>query len=370
MTRPDPARTSAGTSDAGRGTSGDRRRGGSLIARAWRATLIYRPVMILLILLVVVLSIAYPDFRTANNVQNLLSTSSLLWTISIGMTFALISGGADLSVGAVAALAGIFLAKLISAGLPAGLAILLVVLGGAALSAGTNGVLIGVVGLSFFVVTLATMTTFTGVVNLWSGGNSLYVQSTFITSLATRSFLGIQLPVYIMAVTFLLALWLQRLTYFGRDVYATGGNIVAARLSGIRAARTNVIIYAITGLTAAAGGVLGTSRIGVAVPIVDNTLPLLAIAAVVLGGTSLLGGAGGVTGTALGVLFIGTLQNGLSIAGLASFWQQVVTGIILVVAVVGDRFVRRLKRRQAIEPQVPASAPESTADTSTDLAST
>ena len=139
-----------------------------------------------------------------------------------------------------------------------------------------------------------------------------------------------------MVATYLVALVVLRWTYFGRDVYAVGGNITAARLSGINVARTLIMVYAIAGLCAGIGGVIQAGRLGAASPLVGESTPLDAAAAVLLGGTSFLGGVGGVTGTAVGVLFIGTLQNGLSISGVSSFWQQVVTGVILILAIAID----------------------------------
>src|SRR5437899_824411 len=152
--------------------------------------------------------------------------------------------------------------------------------------------------------------------------------------------LGIPVPIWIMAAVFLIAFVVLRWTYFGRDVYAVGGNVDAARLSGIDVTRTLVAVYAIVGLCAALGGVIEAGRLGASSPIVGADLPLSAAAAVLLGGTSFLGGIGGVTGTAVGVLFIGTLQNGLAIRGVSSFWQQVVTGAILIFAVGIDRLQR------------------------------
>ncbi len=140
-----------------------------------------------------------------------------------------------------------------------------------------------------------------------------------------------------MIVTFVIALYVQHRTYWARDVYAIGGSVVAARLSGIRTSLILMSVYGLSGACAALGGIIATGRIGAATPQPDPNLPLQAIAAVLLGGTSLLGGQGGVGGTALGVLFIGILQNGLSISGVSSFWQQVITGVILVAAVLGDR---------------------------------
>jgi ribose transport system permease protein len=145
------------------------------------------------------------------------------------------------------------------------------------------------------------------------------------------------MPIWIMTAAFLVFLYVQTRTYFGRDIYAVGGGMTAARLSGIRTSRTQVTVWAVAGAMAALAGIVAVGRIGAASPLPDNTLPLNAIAAILLGGSALTGGVGGVGGTALGVLFIGVLQNGLSLSGIPTYWQQIVTGIILVVAVLGDR---------------------------------
>ena len=148
-----------------------------------------------------------------------------------------------------------------------------------------------------------------------------------------------------MIGTFLLAFVVLRWTYFGRDVYAVGGNIAAARLSGINVRMTVLTVYGISGLFAGLGGIIQDGRLGAASPLVGQNIPLSAAAAVLLGGTSFSGGIGGVAGTAVGVLFIGTLQNGLSIAGISSFWQEVVTGAILILAIAIDRLQQQPRRR-------------------------
>lgn len=342
-------------------------------ARVWAATRPFRPVLILLVALLVILLATQPAFRTSANLQNLLSGVSVLWVVSLGMTFALLSAGADLSVGAVATLAGVLVAGLVGVGVPGLWAIVVTVVAGTVLGAVVNGLLIGVGRLSFFVVTLASMTALTGAVNLLTNGQSVFVTDEVVTGIGEYAFAGLTIPVWIMILTFPVGVWLQSYTYFGRDVYAVGGSPVAAELSGIRTERTLSAVYALTAGCAALGGVIAVGRIGVAVPNVDGNLPLQSIAAVLLGGTSLAGGVGGLAGTALGVLFIGALQNGLSLAGLPSFWQQVVTGVILVLAVLGDRFasrsgarsrsrgLRRLVARRADTPAAPAAA-----DTHTD----
>jgi ribose/xylose/arabinose/galactoside ABC-type transport system permease subunit len=143
-----------------------------------------------------------------------------------------------------------------------------------------------------------------------------------------------------MIGVFLAALYLQRSTYFGRDVYAVGGSADAARLSGVRVSRTLIAVYGIAGLLAALAGVLQDARIGAASPLVGTTVIFDAAAAVLLGGTSFAGGVGGVGGTAIGVLFLATLQQGLSVSGVQDYWQQIITGAILVVVVLLDRIQR------------------------------
>jgi ribose/xylose/arabinose/galactoside ABC-type transport system permease subunit len=315
---------------------------------AWRGTRLFRPILVLTILLFIILAATQSDFLTTQNIQNLMTGDSALWIISLGMTFVLITAGADLSVSAISALTGIFLAKIISGGVPGWPAVLLTLIFGSVLGAVINGGLIGRFRLSFFVVTLASMTALTGAVNLWSGTQSFAVNSPVALQIGVNNVLGLPAPIWIMIVTFVVSLWLQRWTYFGRDVYAVGGSIRAARLSGIRTTRTLLITYGISAFCATIAGIITVGRIGVAAPNVDANLPLQAIAAVLLGGTSLTGGSGGVGGTILGVVFLGMLQNGLSIAGVPSFWQQVVTGVILILAVLGDHLGLigdRLRRR-------------------------
>jgi ribose/xylose/arabinose/galactoside ABC-type transport system permease subunit len=327
-------------------------------ARAvWNRTRSFRPVLVLLIGLIVVLSLREPSFFTLVNLQDIATSVSVLWIVALGATFVQLSGGIDLSSGAVAALAGICLAKLVGTGLPGALVIVIVIALGAAVGAVVNGIPVGILRLNVFVVTLASMTAITGVVSLWSGTQSTYVTSPAVGWLAISNFLGTPMPIWIMAALFLLFLYVQTRTYFGRDIYAVGGSITAARLSGIRTSRTLVIVWAIEGAMAALAGIIAVGRIGAAAPQPDNTLPLNAIAAILLGGSALTGGIGGVGGTVLGVLFIGVLQNGLSLSGVPTNWQQVVTGIILVAAVLGDR-MQNSRVRIRLRPASQTGRPE------------
>lgn len=311
--------------------------------RAWTAASAQRflAVLLLLVALFLFFSLTQDRFFTSGNIDALLTSASILWVVSIGLTFVMIAGGFDLSLGSMLALTGIALGSFFNdLSLPVGPAILLTLAVGLVLGGGVNGFLIGRIGLSFLVVTLGTLILFQGALNLWSDTKTEQVISPFLDSLAFDSLLGVPIPVWIMAGVFLLALYVQRSTYFGRDIYAVGGSPDAARLSGIKVSRTIIAVYAIAGLLAALGGVIQVARIGAASPLVGEALIFDAAAAVLLGGTSFAGGVGGVGGTAVGVLFLATLQNGLSVSGVESFWQQIITGAILIVAVLLDKVQR------------------------------
>lgn len=313
--------------------------------RLWAAIRPYRAVLVLLVLLLVIGGATQPIFLTWNNIQNVLTSQSVTWVVALAMTFVLISGGLDLSVGAISTFAGVVLAGMLTAGVPAWLTLVVVVAVGAAIGGSVNGVLIGRLRLSVFVVTLASMTMLTGVVQLVTGSSSVFIADPFFTALGSGKLLGVAIPVWIMIVTLAAAVYVERYTYLGRDIFAVGGSLTAAELSGIRTGRTLIVVYALSGGAAGLAGAIAVGRIGAATAQVDAFLPLQAIAAVLLGGTLLTGGAGSVIGTVLGVLFIGGLGNLLSISGVPQAWQQVLTGVILVFAVLGDR-VRRVRTRR------------------------
>jgi ribose transport system permease protein len=332
-------------------------------AGVWSATGRYAAVAVMLVAIFVYFALTQDRFLTSANIENLLTSVSILWVVSIGMTFVVLTGGIDLSVGSLLALSGFVLSWLFNDhGVPAELAIILTIGAGALLGGAVNGVLIGRIGLSFFVVTLGTLILYRGLVNIWSDTRTIYVVDPFIDDIGFGEIAGLPVPIWIMAGTFLLAFVVLRWTYFGRDVYAVGGNIDAARLSGVNTARTLIAVYAISGAGAALGSVIQVGRLGAASPLVGEDLPLQAAAAVLLGGTSFLGGIGGVVGTAIGVLFIGTLQNGLSIAGVQSFWQQVVTGVILITAVLIDRIQQNPSGRFVRRSRGTASGPTAGAE--------
>ena len=334
--RDDAALTAASpTERAGRRGLGAARLGGAAVRQRFFA------VLVLLVILFAAFSATQDRFFTSGTIEALLTSAAILWVVSIGLTFVMLAGGFDLSIGSTLALSSIALGAFVNDfEMTPLLAIAATLAFGAALGGAVNGVLVGPLGLSFLVVTLGTLILFRGVLNLWSDTKTEQVVSSLLDSLAFDRFAGVPIPVWIMAGTFAVALYVQRSTYFGRDVYAVGGNADAARLSGVRVGRTIVAVYAVSGMLAAAGGVLQTARIGAASPQVGESVLFDAAAAVLLGGTSFAGGVGGVGGTAVGVLFLATLQNGLSVSGVASFWQQIITGAILLAAILLDRVQR------------------------------
>ena len=298
-------------------------------------------VLVMLVVIVAFFSLTQPRYMTSANVESMLTSASILWMVAIGSTFVMVTGGFDLSVGSLLALCGILLGVCINhMGIPAGVAVLIVLVFGALAGTFVNGLLIGRLGLPFFVITLATLILYRGLVNLISDTKTEAINSSLLDSIAFDRFLGVPIPVWIMLVTLVLAVHVLRRTYFGRDVYAVGGNPAAAELSGIKVSRTLMAVYGIVGLAAALGGVIQSARIGAASPAVGEDIIFTAAAAVLLGGTAFSGGVGGVVGTAVGVLFLAALQNGLSVAGLQTFWQQIVTGAILIAAMLLDKAQR------------------------------
>jgi len=318
----------------------------------------YFVVLVVLIAMIIFFSSSQDKFLTGGNISAILTSSSILWIAAMGLTFVMLCGGFDLSIGSMLALTGVALGWFINdAGLPVSIAIVATVALGAALGGLVNGALIGRLGLSFLVVTLGSLILFRGMTNLWSGSKTTQVISPFLDSLAFGSSLGIPNPVWLMLGTYLVMLYVQKFTFFGRDIYAVGGNSEAARLSGIRTSRTIIAVYAISGGLAALAAVLQDARIGAASPQVGENLVFSAAAAVLLGGTSFSGGVGGVSGTVVGVLFLGVLQNGLSVAGVDSSWQQIITGAILIGAIALDYVQRKGISFRKEKHELPVAGP-------------
>ncbi len=304
----------------------------------------YFVVLVLTIVLIGVFSYSQEAFLSVANFKVIVTSSSILWMVSMGLTFVMLAGGFDLSVGSLLALTGIGMGWFINhLHLNVWVAIIATFVLGLALGGLINGLLIGKFGLSFLVVSLGSSTLFSGMTNFWSGTKTSQVSSPILEKIAYGNIGVMPIQIGLMILVFLILLYVQKFTFFGRDVFAIGGNIDAARLSGIKTSQILISVYAISGFFAAFAGIIQVARIQAASPQVGANLIFTATAAVLLGGTSFSGGVGGVGGTVVGVLFLGVLQNGLSVAGLADYWQQIITGTILIGAIGLDYYQRNRK---------------------------
>lgn len=312
---------------------------------ATRTTEGWGGIAVMLVALVVVMAITTPTFRTEANLWNVLRANAVLIVLTAGMTFVVIARGIDLSVGSMLALISILLGWMLTHDVPGVLAVLLAFGGGLLLGAGVNGVLIGKVGVSFFVVTLGTLSIFRSVANVIGEGQTtpLFGVGGFgLTDTLGNGNVGtVPVPVIVAAVVVVAAWATLRWTVFGRAVYAAGGNPEAARLAGISLTRIQIAVYGLNGLLVGVAAVLFTGRIQAATAQSGVGLELQAIAAVLLGGISYAGGAGSVIGAVVGALLIGVVDNALDLRGVNDFWQGAVTGVILIAAVWLDRFRRR-----------------------------
>jgi ribose transport system permease protein len=291
-----------------------------------------------LLLIVIIISVMSPNFLTLNNLLNVLRQVSINALIAFGMTFVILTGGIDLSVGSILALTGAVTAGMMASGVDPILAMFLGLLLGAVLGA-VNGIIIAKGKVAPFIATLATMTIFRGLTLVYTEGRPIsgLGDSQAFQLLGKGYFFGIPVPVITMAITFGILYFILKKTTFGRRVYAVGGNEEASRLSGISVDRIKIYVYSLTGFLAALSALILTSRLNSAQPTAGNMFELDAIAAVVLGGTSLTGGRGWIVGTLIGALIIGVLNNGLNLIGVSSFFQQVVKGAVILVAVLLDR---------------------------------
>ncbi|MCA3900684.1 ribose ABC transporter permease [Vibrio vulnificus] len=306
------------------------------ISKEW---LIEQKSLIALLFLIVVVSFLNPNFFTVDNILNILRQTSVNAIIAVGMTLVILTAGIDLSVGSVLALCGAFAASLVAMEVPVLIAVPTALLAGAALGA-ISGVIIAKGKVQAFIATLVTMTLLRGVTMVYTDGRPI---STGCTDTAdafawfgTGYALGIPVPVWLMVIVFAAAWYLLNHTRFGRYVYALGGNESATRLSGINVDKVKIGVYAICGLLAALAGIIVTSRLSSAQPTAGMGYELDAIAAVVLGGTSLMGGKGRIMGTLIGALIIGFLNNALNLLDVSSYYQMIAKAAVILLAVMVD----------------------------------
>ncbi|MFM7147134.1 MAG: ABC transporter permease [Actinomycetales bacterium] len=296
-------------------------------------------VLLLLIVLIVLLGIVEPAFISIGNINNIIRAAAIPVVLGIGMTFAILTGGIDLSVGSVLAVSGVFLA-ILSNSMPITLAMVITLIAGTLIAGGLNGSLIGILNLNSFVVTLAAFGLFRGIAYLVTNGatQSVAEPGAFITIIGDGNIGPIPGPLLVMIVVGLLSSYILRYTYFGRDVYAVGGNEVAAQLAGINTKSVKVTVYFISAACATLAGIMSVGRMESAAPTAGSPDLLLAVVAgVLLGGTRLSGGVGSIAGTVIGIFFLTCVSNALTIIGVSSYWQPIATGVLLIAALLFDR---------------------------------
>lgn len=290
-----------------------------------------------LTLLFVVLSIASPQFLTIDNLITVFRQVTINALIAFGMTFVILTGGIDLSVGSIVALTGAFTAGAMSNGTSTLVAILIGLSSGILMGL-ANGILISLGNIPPFVGTLASMTIFRGVTLVYTGGIPISNLNDSFTFWGKGYIFGVvPIPVVIMILSFIILYIVLTKTKFGKHVYAIGGNEETAYFSGVNVKKIKVLVYVISGLLAAMSGMLLTARLNSAQATAGTGFDSDAIASVVVGGTSLSGGNGGILGTIIGATIIGVLTNGLNLLGVHSYYQQIVKGIVIIVSVLMDR---------------------------------
>jgi erythritol transport system permease protein len=315
-----------------------------------------------------------PSFHTVNSLSILSKHIALLAILAIGMTFVVLAGGIDLSVGSIAGLAGMVAGYLLTQGVlfggvihyPPVSIVLLLTLCVCLLVGAVNGWLVTRAGVAPFIATLGTLYIARGAALLISNGKTFpdlagmsVRHNTGFNSIGQGSFLGLPVPVWMMLILFTFAAVAATKTSLGRHVYAVGGNERAARLAGIRVSRVKMATYLFSAACATLVGLIIASQLESAHPATGETFELNAIAAVVLGGTSLMGGRGSVTGSLIGACVIGVLADGLVMLGVSEFWQIVIKGVVIIFAVAIDQFQTRLQTR--LLPFMLRSTPEAEA---------
>ena len=327
-----------------------------------RGLLIQLRAFIALILLVVFFAIISPPFTKEGNQVILAKQVAINAILGIGMTFVILTGGIDLSVGSVVGLTGMIAGGLINEGLVLSpinrviyfniwiVCILSILVG--MLVGLINGILITRFNVAPFIATLGTLYMARGFALLRNDGATFpnligkpELHNTGFPSLGADDFLGLPYPIWIMIGLGLLAMLITAKTPFGRQIYAIGGNVRAAQLSGVRVKGVTMLTYVLSGFTAALVGLIIASQLVASHPATGESFELNAIAAVVLGGTSLAGGRGTILGTIVGAFVIGVLRNGMILEGVSSFWQMVITGGVIILAVIIDQVQQRLQER-------------------------
>lgn len=292
-----------------------------------------------LVLIFAVFAVLNPVFLTAPNLINILQQSSINACIALGMTFVIISGGIDLSVGPTAAVSAIVGATLMIAGVPIPLAVMGAIATGMACGL-FNGTLVAIAGLQPFIVTLGGLSLYRALALIFTGGNPIFGIPTEFRDAINGMVLGVPVPVIVVALIAVILWVVLNRSPLGEYILAVGGNPEAARIAGVPVARTKITVYVLSGGLAAVAALILTGRLGAADPTMGNLWELDAIAAAAIGGASLMGGKGSVVGTLMGAVILGGLRNGLTLMNVQAFYQLLATGIIILVAMLIDRATR------------------------------
>ena len=322
----------------------------SLVLRTFRVLSTFREFALIIVLVVFgfVMSLASPVFLTKENIEAILLALSVEATIAVGMVNLLISGGLDLSVGSTLAFTGVVTGLALNAGVPVVISILLGLL--AALGVGlVNGLLVAKMKINPFIVTLGTNMAVRGLLLVIAQGRAVLNLPSEFTIIGQGRLFGIQYPIYVMLALVLIGDFLLRNTRFFRQNYYIGSNEKAARLSGINVDWVKIINYCIVALLAGIAGLMITARFGSASVTVGSGTELRVITATIIGGASLSGGEGSVLGAFLGALFMGVLANALNLLGVDVYWQNLITSLILIGAVVIDVVNERRKNRTQVK---------------------
>lgn len=292
-----------------------------------------------LVLIFAVFAVLNPVFLTTPNLINILQQSSINACIALGMTFVIISGGIDLSVGPTAAVSAIVGATLMIAGVPIPLAVMAAIATGMACGL-FNGSLVALAGLQPFIVTLGGLSLYRALALIFTGGNPIFGIPPEFRAAINGLVFGVPVPVIIVAVIAAVLWVVLNRSPLGEYILAVGGNPEAARIAGVPVARTKITVYVLSGGLAAVAALILTGRLGAADPTMGNLWELDAIAAAAIGGASLMGGKGSVIGTLMGAVILGGLRNGLTLMNVQAFYQLLATGIIILVAMLIDRATR------------------------------
>lgn len=313
-------------------------------ARAWQVDprlLSSGSRVFVLVLLCIALTVASPVFLTATNAMNILRVASLMVILGIGETIVILTAGIDLSLGSVLTISSVLAALALKQwNLPLPVALLIGLVSGTALGF-LNGWMVAIVKLPAFIATYGMMWVAAGFAVVLLKGQVLYGFADDFRFLGVGNLFGIPMPVVIMALMWVPALVFLRQTIYGRSLYAVGANPQAARLSGVRKEQTLILAYTISGLMAGVAGLVYVARLNASEASLGTNMLLPTVAAVVIGGTSLFGGQGGIVGTLIGALIMTIVQNGMNLLGIQSEWQGVVLGALIIVAVLLDQWVRK-----------------------------